>query len=95
MNVTQVIVGHNEKKEGQGWLLRHVRVSVADSEGDSAGSFWMFLCHRYASACRTLYLDCTFVVFSLLHHFSYHIVLVEMILKQLYLSEIPLNDDMG
>jgi len=38
------------------------------------------------------------VVFSLLHHFSYHIVLAEMILsdiKQLYLSEIPLNDDIG
>ena len=58
MNVTQVIVGHNKEEDGQGWLLSNVRVSVADGEGDSAGSFWMFPCHRYASACLRLYVDC-------------------------------------
>ena len=92
MNVTQVIVGHNEKKEGRGWLLRNVRVSVADGEGDSAGSFWMFPCHRYTSACLRLYVDCSF----LSHHFCYRIVLSEMILSDiyvLYLNEFPLNDD--
>jgi len=83
MNVTQVIVGHNEKQEGQGWLLSNVRVSVADGEDDSAGSFWMFPCHRYASACHRLYVDCS-VSFFASFLFSYCFVsLSEMILNDI------------
>jgi len=49
MNVTRVIVGHNEKDEGRGWLLRKVRVYVADSDADSAPSYWTFPCDRFLS----------------------------------------------
>jgi len=47
MNVTRVIVGHNENEMGRGWFLRQVRVRVADSEGDSVGSYWTFPCDRF------------------------------------------------
>jgi len=40
MNVTQVVVGHDEKEMGRGWFLRKVCVRVAN--GDAAGSYWMF-----------------------------------------------------
>jgi len=46
VNVTQVIVGHDNKEAGRGWLLHSVCVRVAN--GDSAGSYWMFPCDRYA-----------------------------------------------
>jgi len=47
MNVTRVIVRHNEKEEGRGWLLQKVRVCVADTEADSAHSYWTFPCDRF------------------------------------------------
>jgi len=46
MNVTQVVVGHNEKEQGRGWLLRKVRVHVADGECASSDSYWTFPCDR-------------------------------------------------
>ena len=51
MNVTQVIVGHDDKEAGRGWFVHRVCVRVAN--GDSAGSYWMFPCDRYA-ACHHL-----------------------------------------
>lgn len=44
MNVTRVIVGHDDKKAGRGWFLQKACVRVAN--GDSAGSYWMFPCDR-------------------------------------------------
>jgi len=54
MNVTRVIVGHNEKEEKRGWFLRQVRVRVGDSEGDFAGSYWTFPCDRFVLCCILL-----------------------------------------
>ena len=47
MNVTQVVVGHNDKEVGRGWFLHKVCVRVAT--GDAAGNYWMFPLNRYAS----------------------------------------------
>ena len=47
MNVTQVVVGHNEKKAGRGWFLHKICVRIAS--GDSAGSYWVFPCDRYTT----------------------------------------------
>ena len=46
MNVTQVVVGHNDNEVGRGWFLHKVCVHVANS--DSAGNYWMFPLDRYA-----------------------------------------------
>ena len=48
MNVTQVIVGHNDKEAGRGWFLRRICVRVADD--DSADRYWMFPCDRYVAS---------------------------------------------
>jgi len=47
MNVTQVVVGHNDNLMGHGWFLHKVCVRVAND--DSAGSYWMFPLDRYAA----------------------------------------------
>jgi len=47
MNVTQVVVGHNDNEVGHGWFLYKISVQVANS--DSAGSYWMFPLDRYAT----------------------------------------------
>jgi len=47
MNVTHVIVGHDDKEAGRGWFVHRVCVRVAN--GDSAGSYWMFPCDRYVA----------------------------------------------
>ena len=46
MNVTQVVVGHNDNEVGCGWFLHKVCVRVANS--DSEERYWMFPLDRYA-----------------------------------------------
>jgi len=61
MNVTQVIVRHNDKEAGRGWFLRRICVRVADD--DSADRYWMFPCDRYvASQADDITDNCTWII---------------------------------
>jgi len=44
LDVTQVVVGHNDSEPGRGWFLHAVTVSVIDA--DSPSRTWLFPCHR-------------------------------------------------
>ena len=56
INVTQVIVGHNDKEAGRGWFLRRICVRVAD---DSTDRYWMFPCDRYVASPLDCNCNCT------------------------------------
>jgi len=58
VNITQVIIGHDEEDAGHGWFLHKVCIRVAND--DSAGCYWMFACDRYTVHVITVNCSCIF-----------------------------------